>query len=295
MKFPTVLSLFIWCFPVTASFAEAERKTTNGKVIAASVTGDVQAVREGSKTPLQLKTKDVISENHTVRAGTASAATLVFSNGATINLQQKSALVISEFLQDPFTTPFVMEMETEEPTVSTTKLDLLEGEVVCKVKKLNTDKGSSLTVSTPVGAAGIRGTTFAISYDPNSEGAGMGKYVLSVTEGVVSLTDINGNVTLIKAGQEIEITFKSKVDELTGEVTVVEIISREIRDIPPGRLDMINRMADKGEVNADLVIFDLSDKALLGVLPISGWLPAVTNSPPSVTEVNPPSNFETEE
>lgn len=295
MRFPTIIALSIWCLPATASFAETERQTSNGKVIAAAVSGDVQAVSGETEAPLKLKAKDVISENHTVKVGTASAATLVFSNGATINLQQKSALVISEFLQDPFMTPFVMEMDTEEPTVSTTKLNLLEGEVVCKVKKLSTDKGSSLTISTPVGAAGIRGTTFAISYDPNSEGVGAGKYVLSVTEGVVSVTDSNDNVTVITPGREMEITFKSKVDELTGEVTVVEIISREIRDIPPGRLNTINRVADKGEADANLIIFDLSEKALLGVLPISGSLPAVTNRPPSVTPVGPGSNFDDEE
>lgn len=281
--------------PVTALFAEEDRSKSNGKVVAASVAGDVEAVGPGSTEAVSLKARDVIGENHTVKVGTASATTLVFSNGATISLQQKSKLVISEFLQDPFSTPYVMEMETAEPTVSTTKLNLVEGEMVCKVKKLSTDEGSSFTVDTPVGAAGIRGTIFAITFQPDTDGSGTGKYVLSVTEGVVSITDSNGNVSLITAGREIEISFRSKVDEVTGEVTVMEILAQETRDIPLERQNRINRVAKDGEVDAELIIFDPSEETLLDVLQAPGGVPAVINTPPSVTEPNPPSNFQTAE
>lgn len=281
--------------PVTALFAEEDRNKSNGKVVAASVAGDVEAVGPGSTEAVSLKARDVIGENHTVKVGTASATTLVFSNGATISLQQKSKLVISEFLQDPFSTPYVMEMETAEPTVSTTKLNLVEGEMVCKVKKLSTDEGSSFTVDTPVGAAGIRGTIFAITFQPDTDGSGTGKYVLSVTEGVVSITDSNGNVSLITAGREIEISFRSKVDEVTGEVTVMEILAQETRDIPLERQNRINRVAKDGEVDAELIIFDPSEETLLDVLQAPGGVPAVINTPPSVTEPNPPSNFQTAE
>jgi hypothetical protein len=295
MRLPKAVGLCLLIMPATALFAEEDRPKSNGKVVAATVAGDVEAVGPGSTETVSLKARDVIGEKHTVKVGTASATTLVFSNGATISLQQKSKLVISEFLQDPFSTPYVMEMETAEPTVSTTKLNLVEGEMVCKVKKLSTDEGSSFTVDTPVGAAGIRGTIFAITFQPDTDGAGTGKYVLSVTEGVVSITDSNGNVSLITAGREIEISFRSKVDELTGEVTVMEILAQEIRDIPLERQNRINRVAKDGEVDAELIIFDPSEETLLDVLQAPDGVPAVINTPPSVTEPNPPSNFQTAE
>lgn len=295
MRFLVPITYILWAITAIPSFSEGIKEKSIGKVIVASVVGDVEAVRPISAEPLKLKGKDVIGENHTVKVGTASATTLVFSNGATISLQQKSKLVISEFLQDPFSTPYVMEMETAEPTVSTTKLNLVEGEMVCKVKKLSTDEGSSFTVDTPVGAAGIRGTIFAITFQPDTDGSGTGKYVLSVTEGVVSITDSNGNVSLITAGREIEISFRSKVDEVTGEVTVMEILAQETRDIPLERQNRINRVAKDGEVDAGLIIFDSSEEALLDVLQDASIVPAVINTPPSVTEPNPPSNFQTAE
>lgn len=295
MRLPTLAALFLWLIPVTASFAEAERGSSSGRVLAADVVGDVKAVRPGSAEAVRIKTRDVIGEKHTVKVGAASAVTLVFSNGATISLQEKSALVISEFLQNPFSTPYTMQMETEEPSVSTTKLNLVEGEVVCKVKKLSREEGSSFTVNTPVGAAGIRGTILAMTYQPDTDGSGRGRYILSVTEGEVSLTDINGNVSIVTAGREIEIAFRSKVDEVSGRVSIVEILATEIRDIPLERQNRIDRVAKDGEVDAELIIFDPSEEALLDVLQVPGEVPAVINIPPSVTEASPPSNFETQE
>jgi hypothetical protein len=296
MKFTIIAFLSLWIASVTTSFSQSEREKSDGKVIAAAVQGDVRAgLGEVNEETPQLKPKDVISVKHTVTAGEASTATLVFSNGATISLKQKTSLVIAEFLQDPFSTPYAMPTEDTEPNVSTTKLNLVEGEVVCKVKKLNTDEGTSFEINTPAGAAGIRGTTFAVTYVPDSDGSGKGRYVLSVTEGEVSLTDANGNVTRVLAGRELAIQFRSTVNEATGEATIQEIISREIRDIPQDRLDSINRAAEQGEVIADTVVFNVNQENLLGILPIAEGAPAVAPAPPSVTEVDPPSNFETAE
>jgi hypothetical protein len=77
---------------------------------------------------------------------------------------------------------------TEEPTTSVTRLNLKNGEVVCNVKKLHTKGpgGSSFEVKTPVGAAGIRGTTFSVRFIPAADGSGKGTCALSVTEGEVA-------------------------------------------------------------------------------------------------------------
>ena len=87
MRFPTLAASFLWLIPVTASFAEAERGSSSGRVLAADVAGVVEAVRPGSAEAVRIKTRDVIGEKHTVKVGAASAVTLVFSNGATISLQ----------------------------------------------------------------------------------------------------------------------------------------------------------------------------------------------------------------
>lgn len=272
-----------------ASSAEPVQSYASGKVVVANVANKVEAVDPGNGSPRSLKKKDTISERHTVIAGDSSAATLVFSNGSTISVQEKSTLVISEFLQNPFSTPFMMPIETEEPSTSTTKLNLKNGEVVCKVKKLRRDEGSSLTIETPVGAAGVRGTTFAVSYLPNQNGTDRGTYTLSVTEGEVSLTDSAGNVTLVPAGKEIVISFRTGVDPLTGETIVIEIISKQVRDIPADRLNMIKRVAAKGEADAEWIVFEPTEADLLQVIHFpEERLPFIDPRP--VTEVNPQAN-----
>lgn len=168
---------------------------------------------------------------------------------------EESSLVISEFLQDPFSTPFAIANTTEEPSTSTTKLNLDNGEVVCKVKKLRISEGSSLTINTPVGAAGVRGTTFSFSYLPNQNGTDQGTLTLSVTEGEVTLTDKDGNETAVTAGNEAVISFTSRVDPVTGADIIIEITGKEVREIPAARIDEINQVAAKGEFDTKRVIF----------------------------------------
>lgn len=255
----------------------------------ADAVGKVEALHPESKSSRSLKKKDTISEEQTVKVNVASSASLVFSNGSNISLRENSTLVIAEFLQNPFSTPFAMPIATEEPTISSTSLNLANGEIVCNVKKLRTDGGSSLTINTPVGAAGVRGTIFAISYLPNLNGTDQGSFTLSVTEGEVSLTDSDGNVTLVAAGQEIVISFTTAVDPLTGATIVTEILSTQVRDIPPDRRDMIARVVAKGEKDAETIIFDATEVDVLDRLQIPDGLPEVVDPNP-VTEVNPQSN-----
>src|SRR5437762_2218032 len=59
------------------------------------------------------------------------------------------------------------------------------------VKTLNRAAGSTFSVSTPAGAAGIRGTTFRIVYRPTGDGQAF-LFELSTSEGVVFFEGITG-------------------------------------------------------------------------------------------------------
>jgi hypothetical protein len=284
-RFLASLALCVWVACTSTSPAESATKLPPGKVVVAQVVGKVEATHPDSSVTLRLRKQDSISEKHTVTTGVASSATLVFSNGSTINLPEKSSLQIAEFLQNPFSAPFAMAISSGEPTTSSTKLNLIQGEVVCNVKKLRTDEDSSFAVSTPVGAAGIRGTIFAVSYTPNVNGTDEGIYILSVTEGSVELTDNEGNKTLVTAGKEVVIRFKTTTDPVTGK-TITEILSTELRDIPADRLNRINEAADKGKADSDWVIFDATEDHVLDLLN-NFDTPPVAIDPRPVTEVDP--------
>jgi len=275
---------------VVSNFANSEesnKKLVPGKIVVAGVTGKVEAVEPESKSARALKQNDLVTEKSTVNVDKASSTTLAFWNGSTVNLSENSSLVISQFLQDPFGVHNSETVLTEEPTTSVTKLDLIKGKVVCDVKKLRTAQGSSLIVNTPVGAAGVRGTIFAVSYVQDAGGGGKWTHTLSVTEGSVSLTDSNGRVTIVNAGQEVVASVRVTVDATSGEPKVVEVLEFEVKDIPMDRQDAINQEAKKGK--------DASIEVYVGLMEFSvqdGLKKALDNAPPvvdpdPVTDPNP--------
>jgi hypothetical protein len=138
-----------------------------------------------------------------------------------VRVGNNSRLEIKEFLMDPLQTdiPNVAAL-TSEPTVSRTNLRLEFGEVVGNVKTLNRAAGSSFSVSTPAGAAGIRGTTFRIVYRPTGTGQAF-NYQLSTSEGLVlyeGTTQAGLAALNVPVGQEIAVV--AQVNPATNAVTI---------------------------------------------------------------------------
>ncbi len=153
-------------------------------VLVAKVTGTVTKTLPG-QAAVAIKQDDRIEQKAKINTGLNSSVVLVFSNGATTQLGADTELVIEEYLQDPFADTVKVADMTDEPSASRTKLALNRGELVGNVKKLKYDKGSSFIVQTPVGAAGIRGTTFRIVFRPTGTGQAF-NFTLSTAEGSVA-------------------------------------------------------------------------------------------------------------
>lgn len=193
---------------------------TAGQIKAAKVTGTVTATKEGKTITLQNGSE--LSQGYVVNTAKDASVVLVFSNGATLNLAQDSSLAIDEFLQDPFADEVSVAKLTAEPSTSTTKLNLSRGELVGNVKKLNYEKGSSFNIQTPVGAAGIRGTTFRIVFRP--DGTGKAFFSLTTVEGNVVLAAGSVNLpadTSVPDSQEVAVTIDVTADPVTGALTLV--------------------------------------------------------------------------
>ena len=170
--------------PAAASVADAPMPP--GLVLVAKVTGEVMMTVNGS-APVRLNVDDKIAQSAKINTGPTGSVVLVFANGAQTQISHDSELVLEEFLQDPFGSTVKVAEMTAEPSVSRTKLSLNRGELVGNVKKLNHDRGSKFTVQTPVGAAGIRGTTFKITFRPTGTGQAF-NFQLSTVEGNVGFT-----------------------------------------------------------------------------------------------------------
>lgn len=170
--------------------ASAASLTESGSVKAVKVTGTASLVANGATSPL--KVDDAVPQAGKIVTALNSSVVLAFSNGATTQLGPDTEFVLEEFLQDPFASTIKVGDLSEEPSVSRTKLKLNKGELVGNVKKLKHGSGSSFTIETPVGAAGIRGTTFRIVFRPagsgqafNAGGAQNFQFSLSTLEGDV--------------------------------------------------------------------------------------------------------------
>lgn len=203
-----------------ASIAWAQ-PTQPGYIRLARITGQVSV--EEKATGEQRSAAEVvqIEQGTIVRTAANSSVILVFSNGSTVNLGADSVLDIEEFLQDPFAEELRPAEMTQEPSVSRTKLNLTRGELVGNVKTLRKEEGSSFTVQTPAGAAGIRGTTFRIVFRP--DGTGRAFFTLTTLEGEVGFATVTGSVDTPQAlvADSQEVVVEIDVDDTTGEVTVI--------------------------------------------------------------------------
>lgn len=219
MQKTCLLWFFLIGFYVTAATSASAQATVAGRIILARVTGEVTVLDKSTAVSVAARNNQEITQGYTVSTGKSASVVMVFSNGATINLKEDSVLDVEKYLQDPFAGNFNPSTATDEPTVSNTGLNLTRGELVGNVKKLKTGQGSTFNVQTPVGAAGIRGTTFRIVYRPT--GTGTAFFSLTTTEGNVVLS--TGTITLpVGALDNVarEVVFDARIDATTGVVTI---------------------------------------------------------------------------
>jgi hypothetical protein len=205
-------------FTATAAWAQTQAgviKTArvSGTVTIIAADGSQHAAAEGA----------TIAETDTVVTGANSGVVLVFMNGSSVKLAPNSRLLVEEFKMDPLDTNITVSKLTKEPSVSQTKLNLAYGDMVGDVKKLN--KSSTYGIKTPVGAAGIRGTTFRIVFTLNANGTAA-SFSLQTSEGLVVFTGSNGASTQVGAGTQVTVT--AEVNTATGAVTSSSVTSGNI-------------------------------------------------------------------
>lgn len=153
--------------------------------------GDVTYRLAGSETDRAAPAGTALPQGATVKTGAGSVATIVFSSGSVVTLRPNTVVEVAKFTQAPFTGPVEKRVE---PSVSETQLVLVTGEAINTVAKLRT--GSEYVMTSPVGAAGVRGTVFIVIYD---EATKTGR--VEVVSGKVVLQFEGRADVVIEAGQ----------------------------------------------------------------------------------------------
>jgi hypothetical protein len=187
LKFP-LFCLLAALLAALAMPVSAEMVVGNVRVI--KVTGSSAQLLNpaGKKTPL--KEGVFIQQGSKILTGRDSTVSLVFENGSSVLVEPSSQFSIDQFVQDPFNSDNLDYKTVDQaPTRSVTKLSISEGDMIFDVARQKS--GSSFQITTPVGVAGIRGT----SGSAGSKGFGL-------ATGSGSFTPPGGSPTNIGAGQQ---------------------------------------------------------------------------------------------
>ena len=167
-----------------------------GAYSAGSVKGDVSYKLAGSSQFIPLAAGVALPQGATIKTGANSSVLVVVGSGSTAAIDANSEIEISKFEQAVFSGPVPVDAE---PAVSNTEIKVIDGGITTKVTKLK--KGSSFTVNSPVGAAGVRGTVFRFVF---SKATGKGQ--LTVSEGSVVFTAPGKGPAQVAAGKKLSAT-----------------------------------------------------------------------------------------
>lgn len=165
-----------------------------------------------------VKPGDFVRPSDVITTGKNSSVVLVFMNGSSVRVGSDSKLAIEQFLMDPLDEDIVVARLKDEPSVSQTTLNLAYGEVVGDVKKLN--RASSFSIKTPIGAAGIRGTTFRIVFRPSGDGRTYYFQLATASGLVVFEGTVDAGLAPVPVGELQEFVVVADLDPTTGEIVI---------------------------------------------------------------------------
>lgn len=166
-------------------------KIEPGVIVVVKTEGNVRMADEKNPGGAPVKAGALVPRGATIITAKNSSADMLFSNGAAFHVGQDSKFSVEQFEQEHWTwvknKPEWDKLKAE-PTASDTRLNLEYGSIVGNVKPLAAK--SKMTISTPLGVAGIRGTTWSLTVTRNA--AGQLQVNLSVPEGAVTFAGTNG-------------------------------------------------------------------------------------------------------
>ena len=166
-------------------------KVEGGKVEFVDASGAISNLKEGM----------FVRQGAKITTGKNESVDLIFENGSVLQVKPETDFYIDQFTQAPFGSDH-LDYRTlpQEPSSSRIKLSVTEGTIAVDVAKLK--KESRYEVFTPLGSAGIRGTSFYVTSRRGSEVAPVS---IGVAEGQVQFTTNTGDAQSVSAGQAFDV------------------------------------------------------------------------------------------
>ena len=182
--------------------------------------------------------EQILTAGYALRTREVSNIRLLLTNGTLITVSPLSEMKILTFFQETIASSNLTLQEiTEEISPSMVKLEIEKGEMIVETKKLS--KSSSMDISTPFAAAGIRGTAFRLRANDSGQS-------LEVLHGQVDCQQGRGKITSVIGGQATTAS-KSRIEDPR------QLLTKESGEIKKSCLSM-------GEVVSMLTLDSISKK-----------------------------------
>ena len=197
-------------------------------IVADYISGDVQASKLSNWDPVE--TGMSLESSQSVKTGAASECELQFGKIAVVRIQEKT----------------VIELKTVSlGNKSRVALDLGQGAVLCKVRKLA--NGESFRVQTQTAVGGVRGTEFRVSV------SGDKSTVVAVKEGAVAILPLSADVTAAEQAADQGVTAVDDVlDKIQASAPVITS-GQQISYSPQAAAKSSAALAGLGEVVQKIV------------------------------------------
>ena len=223
-------AIFVVCLLALPSLSQAAMEA--GTIKAFRVSGDVQLLDESTGASSPLEEGQTFSQGYTVTTAVDSSVVLLFSNGSSIILNADTILSVAKFLQEPYDPGLGDYSELDaDPSQSDTLLKMDYGDIIGNVKRLRSL--SLYLIETPVGTAGIRGTTFRIRVqritDPTT-GLVTERLIITNAEGTVEFARIDTGGAFASVPEGTAFTVEATIDANTGQLTITLVDTANIPD-----------------------------------------------------------------
>jgi formylglycine-generating enzyme required for sulfatase activity len=143
------------------SAPSADSSLSKGAALVLTLKGKVSVVSPSDVNGTAATENQFLSPGNSLVTDEDSEALLLLTNGTTLSVGANTTFELKAFYQDGFDAgKDKVGSLKEEASPSTVLIDLKVGDLVVDVKKLR--KKSNFNISTPLGVAGIRGTSFRL-------------------------------------------------------------------------------------------------------------------------------------
>ena len=237
----SVLStLCLLAFSVEVCGQGSGRSNVN-QVVLTKITGNVTVTRADGTSSRATGTVTGVTEGWTIVTDAGARASLLFSNGSSVTINENTSVAVAEFFQTRHSSRTVSTLSSE-PSTSTTTLRLDYGELIGSTKSLR--QGSKFEVQTPVGIAGIRGTNWFLRVVRLASGAY--NLIFGLVDGSgYYLPDEPRAVQVGLAGsQQIEAKLENGALSVSGLQNLPTGVSRDVMEIISSTNELIDDYFD---------------------------------------------------